>query len=39
MTTIGEGAGAFTREPDGDGDYVSVTMRAKVVRGFFGHGA
>jgi hypothetical protein len=29
----------MTREPDGDGDYVSVTIRAKVVGGFFGNQA
>ena len=36
MRTIGAHAGPITREPDGDGDYVSVTIRAKVVLGFVG---
>ena len=39
MKTIGADAGAMTREPVGDGDYVSVTIRAKVVGGFFGNQA
>jgi len=36
METIGVHTGSITRERNGAGDYVSVTIRAKVVSGFVG---